>query len=179
MSQQWRHHRWSGDDQVFMRNAQQQARDVIRAVEQREETLLRIGAVLVERQGAFLKSGVLALMPLTMKDVADELSLHESTISRAVQGKYAQTPIGVIELKQFFSAGLSMSDGSMISVQRVQQRVKTLIDNESADKPLSDQAIANRLAAEGIDVARRTVTKYREQLGLPKSSQRRQTRASV
>jgi len=110
---------------------------------------------------------------LTMQEVAQELSLHESTVSRAVQGKYAQTPIGLIELKRFFSAGLPVLGGGMISVYRVRQRVKSLIESELPGKPLSDQVIAERLVAEGIDVARRTVAKYREQLGLPSSSQRR------
>jgi len=115
----------------------------------------------------------LGLKPLTLQDVAEEVGLHESTISRVTHGKYAQTPLGLIELRRFFSAGLPTRGGGLISVHRVQQRVKTLIESEPLGRPISDQAISERLQAEGIEIARRTVAKYREQLGLPPSSQRR------
>ncbi|OIO67161.1 MAG: RNA polymerase sigma-54 factor [Zetaproteobacteria bacterium CG_4_9_14_3_um_filter_49_83] len=173
MGEQWKGHAWEGKDKEFMGHAEREAVRLIQAIEEREHSLIRIGHCLAQRQKTFLTSGMLALQPLTMQEVAQELSLHESTVSRAVQGKYAQTPIGLIELKRFFSAGLPVLGGGMISVYRVRQRVKSLIESELPGKPLSDQVIAERLVAEGIDVARRTVAKYREQLGLPSSSQRR------
>ena len=101
------------------------------------------------------------------------MGLHESTISRVTNGKYAETPLGLIEMRRFFSSGLPTRGGGTISVYRVQQRVKALIEAEPAGRPVSDQDIADRLQAEGIDIARRTVAKYRENLGLPPSSQRR------
>jgi len=143
------------------------------ALDQRSETLLKVALCLAQRQRAFLEFGVLGLKPLTLQDVAEDVGLHESTISRVTNGKYADTPIGLIELRRFFSAGLPTRGGGTISVYRVQQRVKALIDSEPAGRPISDQAIADRLQAEGIEIARRTVAKYREQLGLLPSSQRR------
>jgi len=132
-----------------------------------------VALCLAQRQRAFLEYGVLGLKPLTLQNVAEDVGLHESTISRVTNGKYADTPIGLIDLRRFFSAGLPTRGGGMISVYRVQQRVKALIDSEPTKRPISDQAIADRLQAEGIEIARRTVAKYREQLGLPPSSQRR------
>ena len=120
----------------------------------------------------------MGLTLLTRQCVAKEVGLHESTNSLVTNGKDAGTPIGMIELRRFFSAGLPTRGGGSISVYRVQQRVKALIDSEPAGRPISDQAIADRLQAEGIEIARRTVAKYREQLGLPPSSQRRRGAAS-
>lgn len=180
INRQWEGHKFVGKEREFMENASQEARWLLGALEQRRDTLMRVGLCLARRQRAFLEHGILGLKPLTLQDVADEVGLHESTISRVTNGKYAETPLGLIEMRNFFSAGLPTRGGGSISVYRVQQRVKTLIESEPAGKPISDQAIADRLQAEGIEIARRTVAKYREQLGLPTSSQRRHaTKASL
>jgi len=173
ISNQWDGHEWTGSDSEFMANAMQEAKWLLYALDQRSETLMKVGMCLAKRQRAFLEHGVLGLKPLTLQDVAEEVGLHESTISRVTNGKYAETPLGLIEMRRFFSAGLPTRGGGTISVYRVQQRVKMLIESEPMGKPISDQAIADRLQAEGIEIARRTVAKYREQVGLPPSSHRR------
>lgn len=173
ISDQWEDHEWTGSDSEFMDNAMQEAKWLLYALDQRSETLMKVGMCLAKRQRAFLEHGVLGLKPLTLQDVAEEVGLHESTISRVTNGKYAETPLGLIEMRRFFSAGLPTRGGGTISVHRVQQRVKALVESEPMGKPVSDQDIADRLQAEGIEIARRTVAKYREQVGLPPSSQRR------
>ena len=145
----------------------------MQSLSQRRETLLKLGISLARRQRRMLESGFLAIQPLTMREVAEDIGVHESTISRVVQGKYAGTPFGIIPLKSFFSAGLQTQDGHAISTSQVQQRIRALIETEPPGKPISDQKIAERLRMEGIEIARRTVAKYREQMGLPSSSQRR------
>lgn len=173
ISEQWKGQQWSGKDREFMDAASQEAKWLMYALDQRSDTLMKVGVYLAQCQRAFLEHGILGLKPLTLQDVAEQVGLHESTISRVTNSKYAQTPLGMIELRRFFSSGLPTRGGGMISVHRVQQRVKTLIQSEPTAKPISDQAIADRLVAEGIEIARRTVAKYREQLGLPPSSQRK------
>ena len=173
ISNQWSGHKWEGSDSEFMDNAMQEAKWLLHALDQRSETLMKVGLCLAKRQRAFLEHGILGLKPLTLQNVAEEVGLHESTISRVTNGKYAETPLGLIEMRRFFSAGLPTRGGGTISVYRVQQRVKALIESEPIGNPISDQAIADRLKTEGIEIARRTVAKYREQAGLPTSSQRR------
>ncbi len=173
MSEQWKNHTWQGQEREFMSHASQEAKWLMYALDQRSETLKKVGLYLAKCQRNFLYHGLLGLKPLTLQDVAEQVGLHESTISRVTHGKYAQTPLGLIELRRFFSSGLPTRGGGMISVYRVQQRMKSLIQSEPVGKPVSDQAIADRLISEGIEIARRTVAKYREQLGLPPSSQRR------
>ncbi len=178
VSDQWAGQKWTGKDREFMDAASQEAKWLLSALDQRSETLMKVGVCLAQKQRLFLEHGILGLKPLTLQDVAEEVGLHESTISRVTNGKYAQTPLGLIELRRFFSAGLPTRGGGTISVYRVQQRVKTLIEAEPVGRPVSDQAISDRLQAEGIEIARRTVAKYREQLGLPPSSQRRRVSKS-
>jgi len=173
MSEQWKGHAWQGADREFMSHASQEAKWLMYALDQRSETLKKVGLYLAKCQRNFLYHGILGLKPLTLQNVAEKVGLHESTISRVTHGKYAQTPLGLIELRRFFSSGLPTRGGGMISVYRVRQRMKSLIQSEPVGKPISDQAIADRLTSEGIEIARRTVAKYREQLGLPPSSQRR------
>jgi len=173
INEQWKEHQWKGKDKEFMAQAMKEAKWLLHALDQRSETLMKVALCLAQCQRAFLEYGILGLKPLTLQDVAEQVDLHESTISRVTNGKYADTPIGMIELRRFFSAGLPTRGGGTISVYRVQQRVRALIDSEPVGRPISDQAIADRLQAEGIEIARRTVAKYREQLGLPPSSRRR------
>ncbi len=173
ISEAWKDHRWQGKEADFMATASREAKWLMYALDQRQTTLLKVARCLARRQADFLEHGVLGLKPLTLKEVADEVGLHESTISRVTRGKYAETPLGLIELRRFFSAGLPTRSGQAISVHRVQQRVKALIESEPPGRPISDQALADRLRTEGIEIARRTAAKYREQLGIPPSSQRK------
>jgi len=173
MSEQWQGRTWQGSDREFIDNATREAKWLLHALDQRRETLFKVATCLAKRQRAFLEYGALGLKPLTLQDVAEDVGLHESTISRVTNGKYAETPLGLIEMRRFFSAGLPTRGGGTISVYRVQLRVKTLIESEPAGRPVSDQAIADRLCAEGIEIARRTVAKYRESMGIPPTSQRR------
>ncbi len=173
LNERWQNRQWQGAEREFVDNATREARWLLHALEQRRDTLHKVAECLARRQRAFLEYGLLGLKPLTLRDVAEEVGLHESTISRVTSGKYAETPLGLIELRRFFSAGLPTRGGGQISVYRVQQRVKALIESEPAGRPISDQAISDRLQAEGIEIARRTVAKYRESLGIPPSSQRR------
>lgn len=179
LSQQWKTQQWKGAEREFMDTANREAKWLLYALEQRGETLHKVAHCLAHRQRAFLEYGLLGLKPLTLQDVAGEVGLHESTVSRVTNGKYAETPLGLIEMRRFFSAGLPTRGGGTISVYRVQQRVRALIDSEPSGRPISDQAISDRLQAEGVEIARRTVAKYRETLGLPPSSQRRKLAARV
>ena len=160
--------------EVWLKKRLESARWFIDAVSQRQSTLERIAKVIFVRQRPFLDRGLSALQPLRMQEVADEVHVHISTVSRAVNGKYAQTPRGIFPLKYFFSGGTAKGNGEVASQVSIQQRIKELVEAEDSSKPLSDEEIANRLQAdEKIRIARRTVTKYRKILGIPSSSQRR------
>lgn len=151
----------------------QQARWLIRNLSQRFETILRVSQAIVTHQQAFFDTGWGSLRPLTLRDIAGELGLHESTISRATTQKFMLTPFGVVELKRFFGAGLATEGGEATSSTAVQTRIKTLIDGEDRLKPLSDGQLAKLLDDEGISIARRTVAKYRERLRIPTASLRK------
>lgn len=157
------------------------ARSLIDAVEQRKHTLFRVASEIVNRQPGFLESGRAALRPLRMQEVADVLGVHVSTISRAISGKYLQTPHGIVPMKALFTGGVASSEGADgsqaegASRASVQELVRSIIDAEDKAKPLSDEAIVGRLDEQhGLKVARRTVTKYRKALGLGSSRDRRQ-----
>jgi RNA polymerase sigma-54 factor len=141
---------------------------LIRSIEQRKTTMLRVMNAIVERQKEFFEKGPPNLSPLKLQDVADMVEMHISTISRVTSAKYVQTPHGIYELKYFFTEGLgsSTADGEDVSTERVRTRIKELVEAEASDKPLSDQQLADTLSREGFQVARRTVAKYREQLKL-------------
>lgn len=166
--------RCSRDDDAYLRGQLQEARWLIKALENRGETLQRVAEAIVRTQSAFLDHGLEAMRPLTLRDVAEQLGLHESTISRATTRKYLRTPRGTFEFKFFFSAGLATDHGAAASSTAVQAIIRKMIEAEPTGKPLSDQALADALKAEGIAVARRTVAKYREGLGIPPSSERGQ-----
>lgn len=144
----------------------QLAHGLIKSVHQRFVTILRVTQAIIDRQQAFFEYGVGALRPLLLRDIAQELDLHESTISRATKLKYAQTPWGVIELKRFFGTALQTDDGASTSAAAVRVLISKMIETESARKPLSDSQIASRLAEQGVVIARRTVAKYREAAGI-------------
>jgi RNA polymerase sigma-54 factor len=135
---------------------------------------MKVATCIVSRQTDFLEQGEEAMKPMVLRDVAEEIGMHESTISRVTTNKYMHTPRGVFEFKYFFSSHLSTADGEDQSSTSVRAKIRKLIGAENPAKPLSDSKIANLLAAEGISVARRTVAKYREAMNIASSSDRRQ-----
>jgi RNA polymerase sigma-54 factor len=161
-----------GTDASWMRGQLQEARWLIRSLESRAETLLKVAEAIVRRQSAFLDYGPEAMHPLVLREVAEEVGMHESTISRVTTRKYIHTPRGTFELKHFFSSGVSTEDGGSASATAIQAMLRKLVDAEDPRKPLSDQAIAEELHRKGIQVARRTVAKYREAMRIPSSSER-------
>ena len=156
----------------------QQAQGLVKSVNQRFVTILRVAQAIVEEQTAYLEKGVAAMRPMVLRDIALQLGLHESTISRATRHKYAQTPWGVMELKEFFGSGLQTDDGELTSATAVRSLIAKLVSEEPPHKPLSDSKIAARLAEQGVVIARRTVAKYREAAGIEPAIMRK-ARASL
>ncbi|MEM6757457.1 MAG: RNA polymerase factor sigma-54 [Planctomycetota bacterium] len=150
------------------------ARWLIDAVRQRHHTLLRVIGVVIQAQRDFFEQGEAALKPLPMTSVADQLGIHVATVSRAVSEKYLQTPRGIFPLRMFFSGGTETDDGTAMSWTAVQAKLKEVIDAEDKNKPLSDDALVDELKKHGIEIARRTVAKYRGQLNIPPARQRRE-----
>ncbi len=151
------------------------ARWFIDAIEQRQSTLERIAQAIFKHQRGFLDRGPAGLVPLRMQEIADEVGVHISTVSRAVSGKYAQTPRGIYPLKYFFTGGTAKTTGEMASQVSIKERIRQLVDAEDKEHPLSDDQISAMLAEkDGIQIARRTVTKYRKALSIPSSTQRRE-----
>ena len=164
--------RGSGDH-AALRSQLQEARWLVRSLEIRNETLLKVATCIVARQQEFLEHGDEAMKPLVLRDVAESIGMHESTISRVTTNKYMHTPRGVFEFKYFFSSHLSTVDGDDQSSTSVRAKIRKLIGAENPAKPLSDSKLANMLAEEGINVARRTVAKYREAMKITSSSERK------
>ena len=160
--------------QAWLKKRLESARWFIDAINQRQSTLERIANVIFVRQRPFLQKGLTALQPLRMQEVADEVGVHISTVSRAVNGKYAQTPRGIFPLKFFFTGGTKKETGEVASQVSIQQRIKDMVAREDKKKPLSDEEIAALLKErDNIQIARRTVSKYRKMLSIPSSSQRK------
>jgi RNA polymerase sigma-54 factor len=151
----------------------QEARWFIKNVQQRFDTILRVSQAIIERQSSFFKHGAVAMRPLVLREIADEIGMHESTISRVTTAKYMSTPFGTFELKYFFGSALTTETGGIASSTAVRELIKQFIDAESKAKPLSDNAIADMLKEQGIECARRTVAKYREALRIPVTSLRK------
>jgi RNA polymerase sigma-54 factor len=146
---------------------------LIRNIEQRKQTIIRVCEAIVRRQGEFLDQGIDALKPMMIKDVAEEVGVHPSTVSRAVAHKYAHTPQGVFELRYFFSEAVQGPSGSETSLVNLKRLVKKMIEEENPAQPLTDEHITTRLRDQGICVTRRTVAKYREDMRIPSTHQRR------
>ena len=161
-------------DHAVLRTQLQEARWLLRSLEIRNDTMLRVARTIVERQQAFLDRGEESMQPMILKDVAEAVAMHESTISRVTTGKYLHTPRGVFEFRFFFSSHVAADDGTGVSSTAIRAKIKRLVAEEPPGRPLSDQQIAEMLAADGVQVARRTVAKYREALGIAPSSARRQ-----
>jgi len=156
-----------------MRAQLQEARWLLKSLEIRHETLMKVARSIVERQTAFLEHGEEHMRPMILKDIAEAVTMHESTISRVTSGKYMHTPRGVFELRYFFSSQVEGADGSGTSSTAIRAKIRKLLKDENPDCPLSDGRIAELLSAEGIPVARRTVAKYREAMGIAASNERR------
>ncbi|MFI8687909.1 RNA polymerase factor sigma-54 [Rossellomorea sp. NPDC077527] len=170
-----KHH---GDKEVqsYLQEKEQDFQWLLQSLRQRKQTILKVGKMLAEKQKAFFLKGPYAIQPLTLKQVADEIDVHESTISRAVKGKYMQTPFGIFELKYFFTSAIKsvrLEDSEAASATTVKNELQKLIDDEDKKKPLSDQKIVNLLMDKGYDVSRRTIAKYRDQLGITSSTMRK------
>jgi len=149
---------------------------LIKSFGQRQQTIGKVSESIVAQQQGFLEHGVTALKPMVLRDVADDIEMHESTVSRVVNGKYMYTPQGIFELKYFFHSGLGHASGSEVSSIAVKERLEKLIESEDSRKPLSDAALARKLKASGLKIARRTVAKYREEMGIPSSKARKAIR---
>lgn len=164
----------TNDDKIreFLTDKLNSAMWIIKSIEQRKNTIYKVAQSILKFQKDFFDKGEKALKPLTLKDIANDIGVHESTVSRATNGKYMQTPRGIFELKYFFSSSISNRNGS-ISSTSVKSMIKDLIDNENPKKPLSDQQISDILKKKNIKISRRTVAKYRDELGIPSSSMRR------
>jgi RNA polymerase sigma-54 factor len=156
-----------------MRAQLQEARWLLKSLEIRHETLMKVARSIVERQTAVLEHGEEHMRPMILKDIAEAVTMHESTISRVTSGKYMHTPRGVFELRYFFSSQVEGADGSGTSSTAIRAKIRKLVKDEDAEAPLSDGRIAELLSAEGIPVARRTVAKYREAMGIAASNERR------
>ena len=161
------------DDNQYLRNQMLEAKNFIKSIDERHKTLLKVATCIVEHQKAFLEIGAEGMKPLVLRDIAEEVELHESTVSRVTTNKYMLTSRGLFELKYFFSSHVGTTSGGEASSTAIRAKIKKLISEENIRKPLSDNAIANMLKEEGIDVARRTVAKYRESLHIPSSSERK------
>jgi RNA polymerase sigma-54 factor len=158
--------KFEGESKEFISNKLNSANWMIQAIEQRRQTMLKVMNYIVDRQRDFFEKGVQHLKPLTLREVAEVINMHESTVSRVTNEKFVQTPRGVLPLKFFFSSGLSTTAGEDVSARGIKDQIQKLVENEDPKHPLTDQAIVNILKESGVQIARRTVAKYRDQLGV-------------
>ncbi|MDZ7262669.1 MAG: RNA polymerase sigma-54 factor, partial [candidate division KSB1 bacterium] len=164
----------SKETKDYIKQRLESARWLINSIHQRRVTILKVMEAIVKRQREFFEKGLGYIKPMILKDIADEIGMDISTVSRVTNGKYVQTDYGVFELKYFFSEKIKKDDGEDVSNKEIKARIKEIIENENPRKPLNDQKIAAILKSEGFNVARRTVAKYREQMMIPVSRLRRQ-----
>lgn len=157
----------------FIKDKFRSAVDLLKNIEHRKQTILRVCQSIVERQRDFLDHGVEHLRPMMLKDIAEDIGMHLSTVSRVVNRKYVHTPQGVIELRRFFTEGMKSDDGEDVSTRVLKLKIKKMIENEDTKNPITDDEIAKRLAADGVKLSRRTVAKYRDQMRIPGSRERR------
>jgi RNA polymerase sigma-54 factor len=164
-------------DRVFLAERLATANWLVRSLQQRAQTILKVAAEIVRRQEGFLQHGVTHLRPLILRDIAEAVEMHESTVSRVTANKYIATPRGLFEMKYFFTTAIQGTGGESHSAEAVRHRIRALINEEHPDNILSDDALVDVLRREGVDIARRTVAKYREALRIPNSVQRRREKA--
>ena len=163
----------NSEDNTYLRNHLQEARWFLKSLQSRHETLLKVARCIVDRQRNFFEYGDEAMKPLVLRDIAETVEMHESTISRVTTQKYMHTPRGIFEFKYFFSSHVGTEDGGECSATAIRAIVKKLIAAETPTKPLSDSKIAALLSEQGINVARRTIAKYRESMAIPPSNERK------
>lgn len=163
----------SKETKDFIKEKVRSAVDLLRNIEHRRQTIYRVVECIVDRQREFLDKGVEFIKPMMLKDVAEDIGMHLSTISRVVNRKYAHTPQGVIELRRFFSEGMMNEDGEEVSTRILKLRIKKLVEEEDSKKPLTDDQIVKVLSKEGVKLSRRTVAKYRDQMNIPGSRERK------
>ena len=174
LNQSYAHLIGRGADHATMRTQLQEARWLLKSLEIRHDTLIKVARSIVERQAEFLEQGEEHMRPMILRDIAEAIGMHESTVSRITSGKYMHTPRGVFELRYFFSSQVESADGSAgTSSTAIRAKIRKLIREENPLDPLSDSRLAELLSGEGIPVARRTVAKYREIMGLAPSNERR------
>jgi len=162
------------DTKLFLKKKVESAKWFINSIQMRRITMLKVINAIIERQRGFFLKGKDHLKPMVLRDIAEDISMDISTISRVTSGKYAQTDWGTLELRYFFSEGIEADDGENISTRRIKERLKVIIEEENKSKPISDEAISKMLRGEGFPIARRTVAKYREQLNIPVARLRRE-----
>ena len=167
------------EDRLFLAEQLASANWLVRSLQQRAQTILKVAAEIIRQQDGFMRHGVAHLRPLILRDIAEAVEMHESTVSRVTANKYIATPRGTFELKYFFTTAIPGTDGESHSAEAVRYRIRALIDAEAADDILSDDAIVAALRDEGVDIARRTVAKYREALHIPNSVQRRREKVAL
>ena len=158
----------------FIQKKIQSARWLIESIEQRRNTLLKVAKAIIAHQRDFLDKGPEAIQPLKMQQIADQVGVHVTTVSRAVDDKWVQTPRGIFSLKRFFGGGTVSADGEEVAWDTIKQKLTEIIAKEDKAKPLSDEEIVDELGRQGLTVARRTVTKYRKALRIPSSRQRKE-----
>jgi RNA polymerase sigma-54 factor len=157
----------------YLNSQMQEAKWMIKNIQQRFSTILRVAQAIVNNQAAFLEHGEVAMRPLVLREIADELGMHESTVSRVTTRKYMLTPRGVYELKYFFGSHVATESGGACSATAIRALIKQMVAEENSKKPLSDNQLTEILCEQGIVVARRTIAKYRESLNIPAASQRK------
>ncbi len=165
------------EDRLFLAEHLASANWLVRSLQQRAQTILKVAAEIIRQQDGFMRHGVAHLRPLILRDIAEAVEMHESTVSRVTANKYIATPRGTFELKYFFTTAIQGTGGESHSAEAVRYRIRALIDAETSDEILSDDALVVALRVEGVDIARRTVAKYREALRIPNSVQRRREKA--
>jgi RNA polymerase sigma-54 factor len=163
----------SNETRNYVKDKFRSALWLIKSVDQRQKTIQKVANSIINFQREFLDNGIEYLRPLVLRDVANDIGMHESTVSRVVNNKYMHTPQGVFEMKYFFHSGISSSYGDSVSSVTIKQRIRKIIENEDPRKPLSDSKIVSILQKEGLMLARRTIAKYREELKIPTSNQRK------
>jgi RNA polymerase sigma-54 factor len=164
-------------DRMFLAEHLASANWLVRSLQQRAQTILKVAAEIIRQQDGFMRHGVAHLRPLILRDIAEAVEMHESTVSRVTANKYIATPRGTFELKYFFTTAIPGTDGESHSAEAVRHRIRSLVEAEVVNDIMSDDAIVAALRGEGVDIARRTVAKYREALRIPNSVQRRREKA--
>jgi RNA polymerase sigma-54 factor len=167
-----------GEDQkeakIYVRDKVRSAMWLIKSIHQRQRTIYKVMQSIIQHQRDFFEKGVAYLKPLNLRDVADDIEMHESTVSRVTTNKYTHTPQGIFELKYFFNSSISRFEGEAVASESVKEKIRKIISDEDPIRPMSDQRIAEMLKSANIDIARRTVTKYREAMNILSSTKRRQ-----